>query len=62
MGLCSLVAILVRSRKSRRASRRSKIVITEPAAEEEKAGLMGAEEEFEDAPPQYEDRQTNSQV
>jgi len=64
MGICSFVAILVRSRrrKCRRASRRTKTVVNEPAAEEEKTGLMDAQEDIQDAPPQYEDRQTSDQA
>lgn len=64
MGLCSFVAILLRSRrrKCRRACRRAKIVIAEPAAEEEKTGLMDAQEEFQDVPPQYEDRQADDRA
>ena len=64
MGICSFVAILVRSRrrKCRRASRRTKTSVNEPAAEEEKTGLMDAQEDNQDAPPQYEDRQTGDQA
>lgn len=64
MGICSFVAIIVRSRrrKCRRATRRAKTVIKEPAAEEEKTGLMDAQEDNLDAPPQYEDRQIGDQA
>merc|ERR1712169_80584 len=59
MGLCSFVAIIVRSRraKCRRSRRRSlKASPTEPAAEEEKTGLMDTVEDDVEAPPQYEAR------
>ena len=59
MGLCSFVAIIVRSRraKCRRTRRRSlKASPTEPAAEEEKTGLMDTVEDDVEAPPQYEAR------
>lgn len=42
-------------RAARRSSRRSKHVVVEPAIEEEKIGLMDADEDVEDAPPRYED-------
>lgn len=59
MGLCSFVAIIVRSRRARcrRSRRRSlKAAPTEPAAEEEKTGLMDVVEDDVDSPPQYEAR------
>lgn len=62
MGLCSFVAILVRTRRSRcrRSCRRSsKASHTEPAIEEEKAGLMDAQED-EEPLPRYEEPQGNN--
>lgn len=59
MGVGSLIAVIVRSRRRcHKANRRSKEAATEAAAEEEKAGLIG-KQDFEEPPPTYAEQQTS---
>lgn len=60
MGVGSLIAVIVRSRRRcHKANRRSKEAATEAAAEEEKAGLI-EEQDFEEPPPTYDAEQQTS--
>jgi hypothetical protein len=59
MTLCSCLALLIKTRRAKRSSKRrcpfhrNKATIVEVAIEEEKTGLLDAE----DVPPEYQDEE-----
>lgn len=62
MAFCSLIALLARVRRSSRKTSCPKVRPTEPADEEEKAGLMETEVDHQEPPPEYADRQRQAQM